>query len=309
MMYAIDNEDDFAGIFVEEAEGVFETLDHRLALWRKLPSDKDALAEIRRGFHTLKGSGRMVNALDLAEVAWKVENMLNCVIDGSIQVTEPLIELVSTVRGLMPRMLEAFKNQRSIGSDLEVEALMAQADALAAGKTPAPVRAQPTAATPTPGGKRNVALEVVKLSHKLESVRKRADESLHRSEMALQHARRFGTHVSAIKGEVLDLVGRAEVSPVIEQVDLLAKEVQTLRRDSQQEQLPQRRELNQLVDQLVRERLAPMQRRRGELERQLDEALRASNASRSLARLAMILSSLLGTAAIAALTISGLIFG
>ena len=38
------------------------------------------LLEIRRHFHTLKGSGRMIGAKSSAELAWTVEDTLNRVI-------------------------------------------------------------------------------------------------------------------------------------------------------------------------------------------------------------------------------------
>ena len=43
----------------------------------------EKLRPIRRVFHTLKGSGRLVGAKTLGEFAWKTENMLNRVLDGT----------------------------------------------------------------------------------------------------------------------------------------------------------------------------------------------------------------------------------
>ena len=37
------------------------------------PHDQEALTTVRRAFHTLKGSGRMVGLMDLGEAAWRVE--------------------------------------------------------------------------------------------------------------------------------------------------------------------------------------------------------------------------------------------
>ena len=47
-------------IFLEEATEVVATIDDNLAVCRDAPHDREALTTIRRGFHTLKGSGRMV---------------------------------------------------------------------------------------------------------------------------------------------------------------------------------------------------------------------------------------------------------
>ena len=64
-------------IFLEEAREVVATLRENLASVRVSPIDKDALVTIRRGFHTLKGSGRMVGLNDLGNVAWNCEQVMN----------------------------------------------------------------------------------------------------------------------------------------------------------------------------------------------------------------------------------------
>lgn len=64
-------------IFIEEAHDVLGNLDELLQALRSDPHDGDALTSIRRGFHTLKGSGRMVGLTALGEVAWAVEQTMN----------------------------------------------------------------------------------------------------------------------------------------------------------------------------------------------------------------------------------------
>ena len=41
------------------------------------PDDQASLTVIRRAFHTLKGSGRMVGLNDLGETAWRLEQLMN----------------------------------------------------------------------------------------------------------------------------------------------------------------------------------------------------------------------------------------
>ena len=64
-------------IFLEEAGEVVATIRENLAVIRASPYEKEALTTIRRGYHTLKGSGRMVGLNDLGEVAWNCEQVLN----------------------------------------------------------------------------------------------------------------------------------------------------------------------------------------------------------------------------------------
>ena len=310
-------DDEAVDVFVEEANEVFENVDNSLAVWREKPSDSNALTEIRRSFHTLKGSGRMVNALDLAEVAWKVENMLNRVIDGSIQATRPVVDLVTESRGILPRMLDAFKNRRPFAMENEVETLMEKADALAGGGTPTPARAPaPTTPSPRPrpttaapaGGEPRLALKMVELDRRLARSQLRADEALHRSEMALQYARRIGAHIQAMEGEARDHVGRAEANRIIDRVNLLAREIRELRQETgraQTQQPPHSREINQIVERRLRERVAPIERQRNELMQQLTEARNAASTSRGIAWFALILSVLVGGGAIALFMMSG----
>ncbi len=63
-------------IFLEEATEVVATIRESLATVQRA-HDAESLTTIRRGFHTLKGSGRMVGLNDLGEVAWNCEQVMN----------------------------------------------------------------------------------------------------------------------------------------------------------------------------------------------------------------------------------------
>lgn len=64
-------------IFIDESGEVLAEMADQLKICSTDLSDMNALAEIRRGFHTLKGSGRMVQLDAMSEVAWRVEQLLN----------------------------------------------------------------------------------------------------------------------------------------------------------------------------------------------------------------------------------------
>ncbi len=64
-------------IFLEEATEVVATIRENLGVIRTSPHERESLTTIRRGYHTLKGSGRMVGLNDLGEVAWNCEQALN----------------------------------------------------------------------------------------------------------------------------------------------------------------------------------------------------------------------------------------
>ena len=125
-------DDEIIEIFVEEAGEVLETLNERFPAWRNDLENGNALTEIRRAFHTLKGSGRLVGATDIGELAWSVENMLNRVIDGTVKVVPEMLDLLDEVIGRLPELIEAFSKGQAVG---DLTPLSARADALAASRT------------------------------------------------------------------------------------------------------------------------------------------------------------------------------
>src|SRR5690606_30983480 len=122
-------------VFIEEAAEVLETIAEYLPQWQADTGNKDALIEVRRAFHTLKGSGRMVRALIIGELAWSIENLLNRVLDRSIEPSEPVQQVVLDVVALMPALVEEFAAKAQRQRD-DVDLLAATAHALAKGLTP-----------------------------------------------------------------------------------------------------------------------------------------------------------------------------
>lgn len=87
---------EFLEIFIEEIEEIFVDLQPLINKW--MQSENIAtLTEIRRHFHTLKGSGRMIGAKSSAELAWTVEDTLNRVINQSLQLTPTIQSYVQLV--------------------------------------------------------------------------------------------------------------------------------------------------------------------------------------------------------------------
>jgi len=72
---AVDAE--LLGVYLEESDEVLATVREHLDTVREQHANKEALTTIRRGFHTLKGSGRMVGLMRLGEAAWAVEQTMN----------------------------------------------------------------------------------------------------------------------------------------------------------------------------------------------------------------------------------------
>ncbi len=68
-------------IYLTEAEEVLAHIAQNCQALRVNATDNEALVEVRRSFHTLKGSGRTVGLSALGEIAGKVESFLNEILD------------------------------------------------------------------------------------------------------------------------------------------------------------------------------------------------------------------------------------
>lgn len=106
-----DMDEDIREIFIEEVEEVVADLEDFLPIWQQDAQDLTPLTEVRRGFHTLKGSGRMVGAFSISEMAWSIENLLNRLLDKTLPVTDEVVALVTGTTKHLPAMLADFAAQ------------------------------------------------------------------------------------------------------------------------------------------------------------------------------------------------------
>ncbi|TVP55710.1 MAG: response regulator [Halomonadaceae bacterium] len=113
-------DDEILEIFVEEAHEVMESIHTNLPLFREQPQEQHPQRELRRAFHTLKGSGRLVSATSIGELAWAVENLLNRVLEGALQVSNDMFRLLEQVIQRLPELVNEFSEGHSDGdvSDL-----------------------------------------------------------------------------------------------------------------------------------------------------------------------------------------------
>jgi len=125
-------DDDIRDIFLEEVADEIGNLKQQLPQWKADTANLEQLVPIRRSFHTLKGSGRLVGATTLGEFSWKVENMLNRVLDRSIAPNDAVIDLVEHALASAQDLLSALRGEKV--DAFRVHAIMDTADRLAAGE-------------------------------------------------------------------------------------------------------------------------------------------------------------------------------
>jgi chemosensory pili system protein ChpA (sensor histidine kinase/response regulator) len=124
----------FVELFIEEAKEEIASVQKTFPLWDENPMDQEALSSMRRSFHTLKGSGRMVGARAIAEFAWSIENLLNRIIDKTLSRTPGMMALLRNSVAALPQLVEQLETGRAGNSP--IEALMTRAFAYADGRDP-----------------------------------------------------------------------------------------------------------------------------------------------------------------------------
>jgi chemosensory pili system protein ChpA (sensor histidine kinase/response regulator) len=127
-----DLDEEIVDIFIEEAQEVLEELGQQFPQWQKDVTNADALATVRRNFHTLKGSGRMVGANLIGEFSWSMENMLNRVIDGTVKADDNVLAIIAKAIEILPPMVEQLTG--GAGASFNVMALANMADTVSEGK-------------------------------------------------------------------------------------------------------------------------------------------------------------------------------
>ena len=120
-------------VFLEEAQDVLATLGEAADTCQARPDDHDTLTVIRRAFHTLKGSGRMVGLTELGEAAWRLEQLMNGWLAEKKAASGDLLQLVGRARSVLQQWVDALQAGRT--EALPVPALLAAVDRVAQGQS------------------------------------------------------------------------------------------------------------------------------------------------------------------------------
>jgi len=142
----VDREIDpeFLELFIEEAKDEIAKLKQLFPMWDENPQDAEALVNIRRSFHTLKGSGRMVGAVLIGDFAWSVESLLNRVINKTLDRNPDMMGLLREAVAAVPALVEQLETSRA--PEMDIGSIIARANNMSGARPPAP----PVAAAPAP---------------------------------------------------------------------------------------------------------------------------------------------------------------
>ncbi|HEY7753742.1 MAG TPA: Hpt domain-containing protein [Steroidobacteraceae bacterium] len=141
---AVDPE--LLALFVEEAREEIAVISRLFPLWEENATDRESLTRVRRAFHTLKGSGRVVGARRIGDFAWSVENLLNRILDGTLERNASMLATIREAIALLPALTDELEGRATADG---AEAVAARAEAHATGQRPP--AAAPAAPAPAIG--------------------------------------------------------------------------------------------------------------------------------------------------------------
>jgi len=184
-------------IFLEEAQQVLETLRANLEVAHLHMDSRDPWITMRRGFHTLKGSSRMVGLNEFGEIAWAVERAMNKWIASEQPATPALLELVGDATVLFQHWVDMLQSDNPTAK-IDPSHLLTLADCIEHGKplpkptpkqTPAPP-APAAAPEPPPAAEGPVVIGEISLPRSLFNIA---------SKEALEHARTLRASFDALQ--------------------------------------------------------------------------------------------------------------
>ncbi|MEY4766281.1 MAG: hypothetical protein RI907_2954 [Pseudomonadota bacterium] len=103
----LEEDDEMRQIFLEEAAEVVDDAQAALARLQARPDDVAEQTAVRRAFHTLKGSSRMVGLNQFGEAAWACEQLYNAQLATQQPAPANLLALTSELLGHFGRWREA----------------------------------------------------------------------------------------------------------------------------------------------------------------------------------------------------------
>lgn len=108
--YLDANNEELLKDFFAEAEQQVETLESNILVIENDPSNHDAIDEIFRAAHTLKGGSATVEMTELASFCHDVEDLLDALRSNLVEVTETIVDTLLTSIDTIKSMLEARSN-------------------------------------------------------------------------------------------------------------------------------------------------------------------------------------------------------
>src|SRR3984957_18240564 len=135
-------------LFIEEAREELQKITRYFHDWEQNPLEREALVTVRRSFHTLKGSGRMVGARELAEFAWSIENLVNRLLDNTLSRSQPIVATLNSAVMTLPKLIDQLETGQA--QEHDAASILLRANAWAPNQTDAASAVPAAASAPAP---------------------------------------------------------------------------------------------------------------------------------------------------------------
>ena len=116
--YLDPNNEELLKDFFAEATSQVETLEQNVLVLENDPGNRDAIDEIFRAAHTLKGGSATVEMTDLAQFTHLVEDVLDGLRSGKARADESLIDALLASIDVIKGMLDAKSNGETYHGDI-----------------------------------------------------------------------------------------------------------------------------------------------------------------------------------------------
>ena len=118
--YLDPNNEELLKDFFAEAEQQVEQLESNILVIESDPSNRDAIDEIFRAAHTLKGGSATVEMTELSHFTHSVEDVLDEIRSDRVKIDEDVVDLLLSSIDVIKAMLDAKKNGDVYDEDIEV---------------------------------------------------------------------------------------------------------------------------------------------------------------------------------------------
>jgi chemosensory pili system protein ChpA (sensor histidine kinase/response regulator) len=132
-------DDELLAVFREEAEDIFRVIDASLNQLEEDTGNREALQEIRRAAHTLKGAAGAVGLRPVTHLAHRMEDLLDQLYEGGVTITDQVLQVV--YRGTDCLQELAIQSGDSVATAEVVDDLLGEfAQLMQASQTPNPAK-------------------------------------------------------------------------------------------------------------------------------------------------------------------------
>ncbi|MBN1931967.1 MAG: chemotaxis protein CheA [Desulfobacterales bacterium] len=108
----MNESNDHSNAYRQEAEELLQDIEETVLDLEKNPDDAETINRLFRAIHTIKGSGAMFGFDEIAAFTHHVETVLDKVRDGTIPISQELIDLILRARDEISTMLQSVEGKK-----------------------------------------------------------------------------------------------------------------------------------------------------------------------------------------------------